>query len=493
MRNIDLPPYAPMLIESTRAIGYSLEAAIADIIDNSITAKAKNISLRFLPYSDPYIAIIDDGIGMDEDKLTESMRYGCADPNGIRESNDMGRYGLGLKTASLSQCRSLTVVTKCNNTLFGRQWDLEHIKATGQWSLLALDEDEMLQLPLIEELNAHESGTLVLWRNLDKIFAGEINVEDAMTEKMDMASKHLSLVFHRFLAGGDAEQKISLIMNGDIIKGFDPFFTTKSRPAMDEERIDIPQFNSSVGVYPFVLPHPSKMTKDEIEKYGGKDGLRSLQGFYVYRNKRLLIWGTWFRLTRMDEFSKLARVRIDIPNSLDALWTLDVKKSTAMPPEIVKTRLKQIIKKIVDNSKRTYTFRGKKETRDDITHVWNVMETREGVRYELNGDYPLLDKLSEIIDDEAKKLLDDYLYSIESNFPVNRMQNDIYNEKKIVKDNNDAQFNNIKSQLGIFIDAAENRKDREQIISMLSKTEPFCDYIDRIKEIVMEDEDDEEV
>jgi hypothetical protein len=277
-------------------------------------------------------------------------------------------------------------------------------------------------------------------------------------------------------------------MNGNLVKGFDPFFTAKSRQVMDDERIEIPQYNSYVAVYPFVLPHPSKMTKEEIEKYGGKDGLRKLQGFYIYRNKRLLVWGTWFRLTRMDEFSKLARVRIDIPNSLDELWTLDVKKSTALPPEIVKTRLKQIITKIVENSKRTYTFRGKKETRDDIMHVWNVYETREGVKYGLNGDYPLLDKLSERIDDETQKILYEYMYSVENNFPVNRMHNDIFNEKKIVKDSDQIEFDNLKEQVNIFLNAAESKEDRQDILNMLSKTEPFCDYVEKIQSLVMGDD-----
>lgn len=491
MRNIDLPPYAPMLIESTRAIGYSLESAIADIIDNSITAKAKNIWIEYVPFDNPYIAILDDGFGMTDVKLTESMRYGCADPNNARDSDDMGRYGLGLKTASLSQCRSLTVVTLQDGNICARQWDLDHIKDTGLWSLIALEGTEIDDFPLINKLRKNKSGTVVIWKKLDKIFAGEIDVEDAMTEKMDLVSQHLALVFHRYLSGGDATSKISILMNDEAIKGFDPFFSAKSRQVMDDERIEIPQYNSFVDVHPFILPHPSKMSKDELEKYGGKDGLRRLQGFYVYRNKRLLVWGTWFRLTRMDEFSKLARVRIDIPNSLDELWTLDVKKSTAMPPEIVKTRLKQIIHKIVDSSKRTYTFRGKQETRDDITHVWNVTQTREGVRYGLNGDYPLLDKLSEIIDDTAKQVLDDYLYSIENNFPVNRMQNDIYNDVKIARENSDTLFNNIKEQLNIFLRAAGNDDDRQQIFEMLSKTEPFCDYSDKLKVLIMEENREE--
>lgn len=484
MRDIIVPPYAPMLIESTRAIGYSLEAAISDIIDNSISAGAVNIHVQYWSSSSPYIAILDDGCGMTEKALTEAMRYGCADPTILRDAQDMGRYGLGMKTASLSQCRCLTVISKRDGEINARRWDLDYIRMTGEWSLNALNTEEIRCLPMTEKLESLKNGTLVIWQNLDKIFAGEIDIDSAMADKMHAVNKHLSLVFHRFLQGGDVATKVSLLMNGDTVIGFDPFFTTKSRQAMDEEKVEIPQYGSSVLVKPFILPHPSKMTKSELEMYGGTEGLRRLQGFYIYRNKRLLIWGTWFRMTKMDEFSKLARVRIDIPNSLDELWTLDVKKSTAIPPEIVKTRLKQILGKIVENSKRTYTFRGKRETRDGIHHIWNVLETREGVRYELNSNHPVFEKLSEIIDDNAKRLLDEYMHAIASNFPINRLHNDIFNEKKIVKDSASTEFENVREQLEFFLKAAENEEERSEIVQQLSIAEPFCDYYDEIKSLL---------
>ena len=488
MRSIDLPPFAPMLIESTRAIGYSTESAIADVIDNSITAKATNVAIEYLPWGEPYIAIADNGSGMSEDKLTESMRYGSADPTAIRDTNDMGRYGLGMKTASLSQCRCLTVVSKQQDTIVARRWDLDYIKETGSWSLIALEFTEIETLPMFGFLSNCPSGTVVIWSKLDKTFAGESDAEQAMTEKMDLVSKHLSLVFHRFFKGGDAETKVFFLMNGSQLEADDPFFTTKSRVIMETERVEISDFNCSVDITPFVLPHPSMMTKTELEKYGGTDGMRKRQGFYVYRNKRLLIWGTWFRLTKKDEFSKLARVRIDIPNNLDELWTLDVKKSVAVPPEIVKIRLRQIIKRITDESKRPYTFRGRQETRDGITHVWNVFETREGVRYEINNDHPLFERLSEMIDDEAKKLLDEYIYSIANNFPINRLHNDIFNEKKIVKDSTDAAFENVKEQFLMLLQLMPATGNSNEIVdNLIKKVEPFCDYADKIRKIAEEE------
>lgn len=132
MKAIDLPPFAPILIESTRAIGYSLEAAIADIIDNSIAADASNVHVRFFPVDEPYLAIIDDGCGMDDEEITQAMQYGSANPLEERSRKDLGRFGLGLKTASLSQCRQLTVVSKKGSHYVGRRWDIDFVNSTGK-------------------------------------------------------------------------------------------------------------------------------------------------------------------------------------------------------------------------------------------------------------------------------------------------------------------------------------------------------------------------
>lgn len=152
MKPFELPPYAPTLIESTRAIGYSLEAAVADIIDNSIAAGASKVDLFFFPVDKEYVAILDNGRGMDDKELTTAMQYGSKNPMDERSKEDLGRFGLGLKTASLSQCRCLTVVTKKEDVLLARRWDIDYVTNTGKWTLLILEEDEMLQLPHVEEL-----------------------------------------------------------------------------------------------------------------------------------------------------------------------------------------------------------------------------------------------------------------------------------------------------------------------------------------------------
>src|SRR5262249_28546416 len=156
-----LPPFAPSLIESMRAIGYSLETAIADIIDNSIAAKSHSISIRFFPDGDPYVTILDDGEGLTEEELTHAMQHGSQNPNAVRTVSDLGRFGLGLKTASLSQCRQLTVVSAKAGCISGQRWDLDVVARTKKWTLLSLNERELSRIPHIDELRKNGRGTLV--------------------------------------------------------------------------------------------------------------------------------------------------------------------------------------------------------------------------------------------------------------------------------------------------------------------------------------------
>jgi len=473
MRSVNLPPHAPTLMESTRAIGYSLEAAIADIIDNSIAAKATKIDIDFFPIGDAYITITDNGLGMCESELISSMQYGSRNPNEQRELSDLGRYGLGMKTASLSQCRKLTVISKQNGKRVACRWDLDHVLIEQQWSLLILDNSEIDLLPGIEKLEIYESGTIVLWNTLDKMSAGEINFVEVMGKKMDFAREHISLVFHRYLAGEVGQNKISMYLNNRNIDPIDPFLSKKSTQIMDEEHIIVR--GDKITVKPYILPHVSKLSNIELKNLGGKDGLRKQQGFYIYRNKRLLIWGTWFKMMRQGDLSKLARVQVDIPNSLDDLWTLDIKKSTATPPEEVRKNLAVIISKIADGSKNTYLTRHKKEISDNIVHIWTRAKTRDNaIKYEVNREHPLIISLNNKYPN-AYKEISFLLGQIECNIPLNSLYIDLTNDEKI---DNDSEMSNsdIISLLKSIIISFSDPSQRYAMVQSLENTEPFIYY-----------------
>lgn len=482
MRTMELPPYAPTLIESTRAIGYSLEAAVADIIDNSITARATNVDIFFFPIDKAYIAILDNGDGMTEIELNTAMQYGSKNPIEVRSIDDLGRFGLGLKTASLSQCRSLTVATKQKQVIRARRWDIDYVTKTGAWSLLILEEDEISEIPHIEKLKEYETGTLVVWQNLDRLKVGEINFEYSLGKKIDAVREHLSLVYHRYLTGESGLRKLSININLKKVIPTDPFLTSKSVQAMDDEILVIQ--GEKIIVRPYILPHVSKMSAEEINMLGGKEGLRKQQGFYVYRNKRLLVWGTWFRMIHQGEMSKLARIRVDIPNALDELWTLDIKKSSAMPPAEVRTNLKSVIDKMAEKSKRTWTYRGKRETDDSMIHVWNRFKTRNGgYIYEINQDYPILAGLLKENPDIKNQLLM-LIRQIESNIPLNSLYLDLTNDEKIENDT-EIKMNEALKMVKEVLSVTDPLIQDDMIMTLI-RSEPFNKFSVKIEEAYKE-------
>lgn len=485
MRYADMPPYAPTLMESTRAIGYSIEAAIADIIDNSIAANAARIDIDFFPIGQSYISILDDGHGMSEMELISAMQYGSRSPLDVREESDLGRYGLGMKTASLSQCRVLTVISKQNGMVAGAQWNLNHIKQAESWSLIVLDESEVKNFPNWDKLNSYLNGTLVVWQDLDKFGIGESDIAAAFTRKMNLIRDHLSLVFHRYLSGEPGLKKTDIRMNDLSIAPQDPFLIRKSTQLMDEETIVVR--GEKVKVKPYILPHTSKLTKKELGALGGKEGLRKQQGFYVYRNKRLLIWGTWFRLMRQGNLSKLARVQVDIPNSLDDLWTLDIKKSTATPPEEVRKNLSVVIEKISEGSKRTWTYRGKKEVSDQVVHIWNRLMTRDGsIVYEVNPDHPMIDALVEEYPGIRPKI-ELILKQIAMSLPLNSLYIDLTNDEKLSNES-EAKSSEIISVLTQLVAPYPAGDIRTAMINTLIQTEPFSAFIDEINDAMQRGE-----
>ena len=487
MKIKSLPPYAPTLIESTRAIGYSLEAAVADIIDNSIAVNSKNVDIYFFPLEGAYIAILDNGSGMTEEEIDIAMQYGSRNPAEERDKKDLGRFGLGLKTASLSQCRCLTVLSKQGDKLEGRQWDIDHVKEVGDWSLIILDDEEINQLPQVNELKKYESGTLVIWQKLDRLKAGEMNFELSLGRKIDSVRDHLSLVYHRYLMGESGITKLNLSINGEKVKAIDPFLTEKSVQAMDDETIVIQ--GEKILVRPYILPHISKLTSDEIKILGGKDGLRKQQGFYVYRNKRLLVWGTWFRMMRQGDLSKLARVRVDIPNTLDELWTLDIKKSSALPPAEVKKNLEIIINKIAERSKKTWTFRGKREVSDTETHVWNRMKNKQGgFYYEVNRQHPFIQQLIKV-NPGIEKSINALLQQIEMGLPLNQLYVDLNNDEQITNDNEQSNLE-IKKSLEAMITMCNGKNEKCKLLEAVACIEPYSAHsdIEELKKEILENE-----
>jgi len=476
MRELELSPYAPALIESLRAIGYSLESAVADLLDNSISAGAKNISIRFSPYSDPYVAVIDDGTGMTPSKLSAAMRHGSQNPGDTRHPTDLGRFGLGMKTASLSQCAQLTVATLNSGKLSAARWDLDVISTTKKWTLLLLDDPDISNLPCIATLKTQQKGTLVLWRNLDRLSAGEPNLEQGLGDGMVRVREHIALVFHRFLDQDAGGRKIRIFMNGDEVLPRDPFLTWhKATQRLPSEPIRVA--GSVVDVQPFILPHYSRLDPSELELAGGEEGLRRQQGFYVYRNRRLIIWGTWFRLARQDELTKLARVRVDMTSALDHLWVLDVMKSAAHPPAEVRHNLRRIIERIGEGSRRVYTYRGRRTNQDARVHLWDRIEGRDGISYRINRHHPIVTSLQNKLDEDDLALFDSALTEVEEMFPAEALYADLASDKRHVHQRIALTLEQLSDLAGQLLDACgPDDAQKSALLANLGFLEPFSHY-----------------
>jgi hypothetical protein len=469
MRVVDHPPVAETLLEAMRAVGYSFETAVADILDNSITALATNIDVSFSPYDEPYVAILDNGRGMDADELRIAMRHGSTSSLLERSSTDLGRFGLGLKTASLSQCRCLTVVSLKSGDIVGARWDLDAVIRHKSWALLELDQADFDLVPLIDKLRQLQSGTIVVWQSLDRIFEGESQQDRALQDKIDDARNHLGLVFHRFLEGATDRPRLTIRINNLHVTAADPFLRgCEGGQTLPPEHLSI--HGHRVYVEAYILPHISRLSAEQIERAGGDDGLRRNQGFYVYRNFRLITWGTWFRLAKQEEMSKLARVIVDVPNALDHLWKLDIKKSSAHPPEEVRKELHRIVERIADRSKRVYTHRGRKTTAPGAIHAWDRIEHRSGkIAYKINREHDLFNAVRSAMPEAHGRLLERFVQSLEELFPFDALYADMAGERRMTDEESGSDLEDSLTEMAqLMLDAfgrgsEEARKLRERL------------------------------
>lgn len=468
-------PYAPALVESMRSLGYSFESAIADLIDNSISANANRIDITMIPSEKPTLMILDDGDGMTALELEEAMRYGSRNPLEKRNKNDLGRFGLGLKSASLSQCRELIVVSKKNGESNCFSWNLDHVIESGQWSLLGYNNEEIKKLPMIEKVINSESGTMIFLRNFDRVAASTDNISETLTKYLDITIDHLALVFHRFIS-----DRLNIYVNNTKIEARDPFLLHNKGTQFKREQSFFIN-GAKITMKPYILPHISNLTNEDIRAVGGKDSLRNDQGFYIYRNKRLIIWGTWFRLERKDELSKLARIMVDIPNSLDYMWNIDIKKSSATLPDIIKKNLYNCVYESILNSEKVHNYRGRKvKVNQGIDYVWERISLRGGYQYQINKKLPVLKVLKASLDDNQMKLVNELLQMLEQSFPSNTLYLDVSKGEltEMVSDGTKELYKQVQEQTKV---AKEIGMNINELLEAFICCEPYCLDIDLVK------------
>ena len=408
-------PEAKLLLASLRSVGYNEETAIADIIDNCISAQAHEIKIQF-DWEKKRIVISDDGFGMNEKDLIENMRIGSSDPSKIRGKDDLGRFGMGMKTAAFSLGKKLTVITKSDSVVSNASWDLDLIPEIG-WNLIIRDESEIFEF--LAQMG--ERGTIVVIESLDRV----IDIDDEKKAKnkfyriASKTEKHLALTFHRFIE----EDNLILELNGNQIKAWNPFILENSATQeLPEESIFSSDGRAEVIIQPYVLPHKTKFASDDdYQAAGGPKGWNYHQGIYVYRNRRLIICGTWFDYIKKEPAYNLARIKIDITSASDEDWKIDIKKSTASLPSYVREAVEREIELCTETSARVYNSRGSYSKSNvsipNLDYVWEQRKKNGRYSFHINRKHSLLNEVKKQLDDQGKSILSAYLALIENFAP----------------------------------------------------------------------------
>ena len=480
----DFTPDPVSLLESNRNLGYSIEEAISDLIDNSISAKATKISYEFnWNKGEPYFLLIDDGVGMsnDNDELVNSFRLGSKNPLDERDPTDLGRFGFGMKTASLSQARVLTVITKKEaRPIIARSLDLNFIaELNGSWNLKKIPNKHIeYELNKLSSLN---SGTIIRWDNWDR-------APDSKDDFMSLVSEinnYLRVCFHRFI-----EKGISISCHDYPLDSCSPIPNGEGATEFSEISLTKNKFAKQTS---YIIQHPKSWEEDyeTINKFNSFrlfEGFERQQGVYIYRCDRLLTpKGGWLGLIKMGNAAKLARVVIDYPNNADALWSLDITKTNASIP----FEFKQDIKKLIDVTKKGSVkkiVRGNRNVRNtlslDHSHIWKISNNNEfnSYRYSVDLNHPFFSSL--ITEKKIKeKDLTNLLNIVSENLPIAR-----------IIDNNDVD----PSKHDRMLLKQELSKDELEIVRIIFRNkmqtttkavafswilnfEPYCYFEDQLK------------
>ena len=474
-------PCASSMILTFRAIGYNLETAVADVIDNSISANAKNVWFNSeWKGGESIITILDDGCGMNNEELVQAMRPGAKNPMEERAEKDLGRFGLGLKTASFSQCKKLLVVSK--KTGFAPIywiWDLDYVHKTCKWELIRYPiSDEFLRV-----FDRLESGTLVVWTELDRIISLDTPIsneiaKDKFLAQMDKVKQHLAMTFHRFIE----EKNVKIHCWGHEIKPWNPFLLTETATQPFPE-----EYIGEAVMKGYVLPHKCHLTEKTYQTAEGINGWTNQQGFYVYRGKRLMIAGDWLGLFRKEEHYKLVRIQIDLLNKLDSEWQIDIKKSTARPPLVCREQIKSYAKTVRNQGVEVFRHRGKILTtrkQQDFQPMW--LEKRRGQKYSfiVNRDHTMIAELKRLAETEPSRAIEYLLRFVEETVPTKSVFIRESERDETAEPFEETNLEVVKAMIKqIYNTQITAGKSIEQVKLLLANMEPFNNFPELIETI----------
>ena len=341
---IILNPDPARIMEGLRDTGYDFNTAMADLVDNSIAANATVIDVRINlnPSNEITVYIADNGCGMDFNGLKNAMTYGSAKRE---DPSSLGKFGLGLKTASTAFCRSLSLISKTEDSEYHKvRWDLDHVVNVKKWQLLQLEIDEE-EIELLESVTDGGSGTLVVWEKVDRLmksYAHSSSLVKAHKRIVDSLKQHFAMVYQRFLDPEFSENPVTIFVNDERVDPWDPFCRNESKREVLAERDQQIELEDgerkSFHICAVLLPRVEDWSSPEAHTNARISN--DNEGFYIYRENRLIYHGDWLGIFVNDPHISLLRVEFSFDHTLDDLFNVDIKKSRIILNEDIYDYLK---------------------------------------------------------------------------------------------------------------------------------------------------------
>ena len=440
-------PNPEYLIKSISEQGYSLETALADLIDNSIAAKADKVEvLTDLSGENLTLFLADNGFGMSESELKDNMQFPSRLMDEERDPSDLGRFGLGMKTASFSQSRRFTVLSrkKGETDYSGRTWDVK-LLSKGIWEIIVSSKQDIeeilsvyqkLRSSMLGGFDEFEPNTLIVWEGLYK-FDNHLDPkkkQDALNKQLnEVTREYLGIVFHRFMQRKSGPLKIRL--NNLQVEPFDPF--PKNQGLRTIGAAQYPMQTEVLTVEGFVLPAKAIKSKSNVYKTERR-GLMDLEGMYVYRGDRIILFGGWNQVIKKRPNIQLARLKIDVGNGSDTILQLNVAKSNVVIPHDLKTGFLRKIVQLTDEARREYFNREvteAKKTKSPRADLFNRVGSNKGMKLKFNIDYPLMSELTQAVPKGQRHLLRAFLTTVETRINKVKSVHDDVDFVKLVESN----------------------------------------------------------
>ncbi len=399
MADIEAPPLPYETMAALRSIGYKFPQALADVVDNSIDAGSSEIKIQVLADPDSaansYVILMDDGAGMSHEQLVKAMTLGGSNSS----ADSLGKFGMGMKTASLSQCERMLVGSLKDGDFYGYAWDMDVLKKRGKWVLESVTRADF-PAKVREHLKNVTSGTVVMWTRLRAYKDKSAGVAARSLDNLVLdAQQYLSTVFHRFLSGELGARKVVITLNEDfILPAWDPYCRSeKQRKTLDKVLLKVETINGVAGTItfdPVVLPSQDGFSSARaFNLAGGYNKWNDMQGFYFYRNNRLISFGGWDRLRAKDEKVKFLRVAIDytVNKEMDEELAIDVSKESASIPDALRQKIEKYLSQWIKVARDNYS-----QDRDEPDRrkekKYSLIEVERMLTREAEGDEKLIIK-----------------------------------------------------------------------------------------------------